>query len=131
MKSFQDRQRSRDIFNSPAVAVFLLIVVVFLVRSDYDVYKKNQIAEINRSESDRRLSLLKEQNDRLVASLAKIKTDRGVEEELRNKFQIMKPGEEVLVVVDQPAAGAANGGGNETVSNDASLWQKVRSFLGL
>ena len=125
----QERNRLRYFLHSPILSMFLLIMVVLLINSNYHIYKKNQMAKMNRDESDRRLALLREKNNRLEIMLKKLRTERGVEEELRNKFQITKSGEEVLVVVDQD--GPLQVGNYAAVSRYGSYWQRLKSFFGL
>ncbi len=100
VRDLQEKRKWRKVLNSPILLVVLLIIVAFLINSNYNIYKKNQIVKMNREESDLRLSQLREKNNRLTTDLDNLKTDRGIEEELRNKFQVTKSGEEVLVVVD-------------------------------
>ena len=103
MINLQERRYRRHILQSPFLAVFLLVITLLLTKSVYSIYKKNQVANINRMESQRKLDLLVEKEKRLQAEIAKLNTTRGIEEELRSKFQVTKEGEEVLVVVDDPA----------------------------
>jgi cell division protein FtsB len=126
MRDLQERKRYRNFLLSPVTSVILLIVVIFLLKSNYNIYKKNQIAKINREESDRKLALLREKSDRLTDQLKKLETERGVEEELRNKFQITKSGEEVLVVVDEEGEGQVK---NEPVEEEQTYWQRFISFF--
>jgi cell division protein FtsB len=106
---FQGRRTLRYVFNSPITLVVLIIAVALLSRSVFDIYKRNQMATINRVDTDKKLSELEAKKDRLATEIEKLKTNRGVEEELRNKFQITKDGERVLVIVDETRpAGVVN-----------------------
>jgi cell division protein FtsB len=126
VRDLQERKRFRNFLNSPVTSVILLIVVAFLVKSNYNIYKKNQIAKINRDESDRKLALLRQKSDHLTDQLKKLETERGVEEELRNKFQITKSGEEVLVVVDEEGEGEVK---SELAEVEQTYWQRFISFF--
>lgn len=126
MKVLQERKRFRSIIGSPIIFVALLITVLFLLKSNYNIYKKNQIAKINRVESDRRLALLRQKSDHLTDQLKKLETERGVEEELRNKFQITKSGEEVLVVVDEDMADDDK---DVQPEEEQTYWQRFKNFL--
>ncbi len=59
MRDLQERKRLRDILHSPVVAVLLFITLIFLLKSNYGVFKKNQLAKAGRDESNQRLILLK------------------------------------------------------------------------
>ncbi len=126
MRDLQERRRWRAILHSPVFLVILSIIVVSLLRSNYNIYKKNQIAKINRGESDKKLAQLVGKHDRLSSLLKKLDTERGVEEELRNKFQITKSGERVLVVVDEEGQQDYTG----TTTIDQGYWEGFKSFFG-
>ena len=51
---------------------------------------------------------LKQREYNLKEKVQALKTERGVEEEVRNKFGFVKEGEEVIVIVEPPI-GAATG----------------------
>ena len=101
MRDLQERRRIRQILSSPILSFILFVILLILLNSVYGVYKRGEIARINRIEGDRKLGLLRDRQERLSKEIAKLSTDRGVEEELRNKFQITKKGEEVMIVVDE------------------------------
>lgn len=59
------------------------------------------MARINRQEAEIALANLKNKQAGLEKEIARLETDRGVEEELRRRFQVVRPGEQVLVIVDK------------------------------
>ncbi len=103
-----------------------MISIILLLGANYDIYKKNEMASINRQESDRKLAVLKQKKDQLTLELQRLDTKEGVEEELRDKFQITKSGEEVLVVLN------TDEGATDTASStvDKGFWQKFKDFVG-
>ena len=104
MRNLQERKRIRQILYSPVLSFALLIILAMVLNGVYGVYKKDQIASSNRIDADKKLASLKDRRDRLGGEIAKLNTDRGIEEELRNKFQITKKGEGVLILVDDTSA---------------------------
>lgn len=127
MSNLQDRRYLRRILRSRVFMGFLLLVAILLSRSVYGIYKKVEIARINRIESERKLSALQEKEQHLREEIGKLKTTRGIEEELRNKFQITKTGEEVLVVVDEPVAVTNS---NSFSKDEDGLWRKFTKIFG-
>ncbi|MDO8492968.1 MAG: hypothetical protein Q7S19_00260 [bacterium] len=123
MRDLQEKKRWKKYMQSPIMIGVLLIIVVLLINSDYNIYKTNQITKMNREESEKKLALLQDNRDRLIAELERLKTERGVEEELRNKFQITKLGEEVLVVVDEVSDKKPE------VSDNKSYWDSFLDFF--
>lgn len=123
VRDLQEKKRWKKYMQSPIMIGVLLIIVVLLINSDYNIYKTNQITKMNREESEKKLALLQDNRDRLIAELERLKTERGVEEELRNKFQITKLGEEVLVVVDEVSDKKPE------VSDNKSYWDSFLDFF--
>ncbi|MBI3632417.1 MAG: hypothetical protein HY225_03140 [Candidatus Vogelbacteria bacterium] len=98
-----------------------------IANSVYGIYKKDQVANINRIESERKLNILKDKEERLQTEIAKLKTSRGIEEELRSKFQVTKNGEEVLVVVDDPVSATD---ASQTPRDGDGIWGKFLKLIG-
>lgn len=101
MRDFQGRKKWHRIFRSDFFSFVLLVVVLLLLKSVWGVYKKDYMARINRQEAEIALANLKNKQAGLEKEIARLETDRGVEEELRRRFQVVRPGEQVLVIVDK------------------------------
>ena len=89
----------------------------------WEVFQKERkvMAELNRvveSKQD-----LEERKAALEETLNALGTNRGIEEEVRKKFPLAKPGEEVIVLLD-----AKDGSVDTSSSSRQSIWQ---SFWGL
>lgn len=72
-----------------------------MLRNVWDVYKKNELARINKEQAINKLDNLKNKKQVLESEIERLGTDRGVEEELRKRFQVIKPGEQVMIIVDK------------------------------
>ncbi|MBI3633676.1 MAG: hypothetical protein HY226_05285 [Candidatus Vogelbacteria bacterium] len=127
MRDLQERRYFRRLLRSPLFAVFLSVLFLLLCNSVYRIYRKDEVARLNRIESDKRLAALKEKEEYLKTQISKLKTSRGVEEELRNKFQVTKDGEEVLVVVDDPGT---TGDISRSPRDNGSMWDKFLKLIG-
>lgn len=126
MSYLQEKRRLKLLLQSRVLLAVLVISIILLLGANYDIYKKNEMASINRQESDRKLAVLKQKKDQLTLELQRLDTKEGVEEELRDKFQITKSGEEVLVVLN------TDEGATDTASStvDKGFWQKFKDFVG-
>jgi len=84
------------------VSIAILVIVLFFVgKSVLSAYKKYSISREASVETEERLDELEERKHDLSTKLEDLNTDRGVEEELRNRFQVAKPGEKVLIIVEE------------------------------
>ena len=101
MRDFQGRKKWHKIFRSDVFSFILLVATILLLKSVWGVYKKDSMARINMKEAEITLANLEKKKVGLEKEIAKLNTERGIEEELRRRFQVFKPGEQVLVVVDK------------------------------
>jgi len=120
---FHEKRRFKARLYSRLVIVTLFIIAVLLGNSVWGVYKKERETVTKRQEQAEKLERLKEREATLEASLARLSTERGIEEEIRNRFDVAKEGEELLVIVD-----ASEVGSTEKAPPPKSLWQR---FLDL
>lgn len=101
MKSFQGRQKTRRLIYSKLSLLLLILLVGGLLKGTWGMYKKASLAKDNLQASAERLSEFQTRKFELQNKVEKIKTARGVEEEIRRNFPVVKEGEKVITVVDQ------------------------------
>ena len=98
----------RGIIYSPLTAGILVITIFFILHATFKIFQTysetKKEYEMARDESNQ----LKQREYNLKEKVQALKTERGVEEEVRNKFGFVKEGEEVIVIVEPPI-GAATG----------------------
>lgn len=124
MLPFQERKKLRKFLYSKVTLVVLFVLVAFLARGAWGIYQKAVIARAEREEAAQGLSELQDRTRELKASIARLKSEQGLEEELRQKFTVARPGEEVVVVVDADAKKSENGGVPE------GFWARMAHFFG-
>ena len=81
--------------------VGLIAVLLVILRATWSLYRKDQIARDNLQSSVERLAKLKERELTLQDKIERLKTPRGIEEEIRNNYPMVKPGEKVINIVDE------------------------------
>jgi cell division protein FtsB len=100
MRGFQQRRRLRNLFFSrPVFAVFLCLVVL-LTFSVFKVYKKSRHAILRNRVVEEEIEELKRRKVELEANISRLDSEEGIEEELRQRLQIKKPGEEYVVILE-------------------------------
>ena len=125
MIPFQERKKIRKIVYSK-VTLFILTGVLFVVSvGAWRVHQKALVAMTERDISARALADSESRMKELQISLARLNSNQGMEEEVRQKYTVALPGEEVVVVVDENAKKSENG--EVPVSN--GWWQKILSFF--
>ena len=83
---------------SPAFLVLLLVLFLLVGRAVWGLYPKEQAAAAARARTAEQLRAQIAERERLEAQVEFLNTDRGREEELRQKFPVARPGEHVLTI---------------------------------
>lgn len=107
--------------------MILMIIAVFLGNAVWNVYQKYREAAEKTTIAETQLKKLEERELQLSASLASLKTSHGVEKELREKFGVVKDGEEMILIIDAEKNGqnAPVGSGNAV----SRAWRAVLDFF--
>ena len=126
MIPFQERKKIRKILYSKVTLVVLFVVLVAVGRGAWAIHQKAEIARSEREIAMRALTELETRTVELQASLELLKSERGIEEAVRQKYTVARPGEEVVVVVDD----SSKKGKNSEVMEQKSYWQNFISFFG-
>jgi len=100
MRSFQQKRGFKNIvYSRPVLAVLLLLVVIF-AWSVVGFMGKMQATIENRKIAENKIVELEKQKEQLSSDIAKLKTEGGVEESIRDKFGLAKEGEGEIVIVE-------------------------------
>lgn len=100
MHDFQKKKRTRKILYSPFTLVFLTGVLILLASGVWGVYKKNELSIENFEKEKMELAKLTARQKNLASSIEYLKTEQGIENEIRTKFRAVKEGEQVAVIID-------------------------------
>lgn len=125
MIPFQERKKLRKVLYAKATLFVLLAVSIFVARGAWQVYQKAAIARAERVEAERSLAELKARAGGFEASIARLKSERGIEEEIRQKFTVAHPNEEIVVIVDETDKKSKNG----EAPREQSFWKKFLNIF--
>lgn len=98
----QRRDPTRFMWRRLAAAVLLAILAIG-IRGVWGVYQKEQESRKLRAEAEAKLSDLQQREAELRSDISLLRTDRGVEEQLRERYDLAKDNEGVVVIVEPPA----------------------------
>lgn len=125
MAILREKKKIHQIVYSRPMLVLLVVLLVVTLNSTWKMYEKASLAREQKNRLEKELEDLKSRELELEAKIANLKTERGLEEEIRGRFSVAKNGESVVVVVD-PSSGEGTSTKDESVIG--GLWHK---FLGL
>lgn len=100
MFDFHEKRRFRNVFYAKTTLLFLCVVILVLVYAAFGAYQKETETHKRWKERATVLDELRGREAALQAELERLDTDKGIESEIRNKFDVAKDGEQVIVIVD-------------------------------
>jgi cell division protein FtsB len=118
MLDFQRKKNFRKKLYSPLVLIPLVIVMALLISGVWGVYKKSRLSALNLEREKSELAKLEVRQKNLSKSIDYLKTEQGVEDEIRTKFRAVKEGEKIAVIIDDD-------GGTSVTANTSSTTESV------
>ncbi|MFA6339194.1 MAG: septum formation initiator family protein [Candidatus Paceibacterota bacterium] len=127
MREFREQRKIKKIIYSKVIVLILLVVLVIAANSTWKVYQKERESADKLSEIQKKYNDIKNREKDLANIVSRLKTDQGKEEEIRNKFQVAKDGEEVIILVDKSMASDSS----QTIHQNffSKMWQKVKGVF--
>ena len=107
MFDFHEKRKIRSVLYSKTTIGVLLLIAIALSFSVYERYSVERTVSAKRAEREADLLRLKERAEMLEGKIEYLQSERGMEEELRNRYDVAKEGEQVIIIVDTPTPAAA------------------------
>jgi cell division protein FtsB len=121
---FHEKRRIKRILYSKPTLIILTLLVIWLFFAVWSIYKKERDTRLRRIEQREVLNELQGREKSLKEEIERLSTERGIEEEVRSKFEVGKEGEKVFIIVDNPEKENSP----EDDSKDG-LWQKIFNWF--
>ena len=113
MKELQRRQKVRRALYSWPSLVIILTVTFFLLKGAIKVLNKEyESAGRSRSLEEKAVALVLREKE-IKADLARLQTEEGIKEEIKDRFSVTEDGEYVAIIVDEK---------NNAEDNEKSKW---------
>ena len=125
MSRLKNKNKFKKIFYSWPVFVLLLAIVLLVASGVWGVSKSERTSCGKRDSSEERYDKLEDKSDNLLSEIESLKTEKGRESEIRDKFRVVKEGEQLAIIlksVDDPECEVVE-------ENDGNLWKKILDFL--
>jgi len=101
MLEFQEKRKLKSFLYSRIMLIVLFILIIFAFNAVWNVYKKQMVTRNNLAKTSTNLAGLQAREKMLSSVIERLKTESGTEAEIREKYGLVKPGEEVIVIVDK------------------------------
>ena len=100
MFDFHEKRKLRRLIYSKVTIGVVLILCLLLAVSAFKRFEKEREIAAKRAEAEAELATLVEQAKNLEADIARLRNDRGLETEIRDRFDVVKPGEQAVIIID-------------------------------
>ncbi|HUC89135.1 MAG TPA: septum formation initiator family protein [Candidatus Paceibacterota bacterium] len=99
MREFKKKNKY-DFWHSPLALGILFCLLALFAYNMVGLVEKAKDSSKKKSLILDQINTLKERQSSLSSDIAKLKTDEGVEETIRDKYQVVKQGEKEVVIVN-------------------------------
>ncbi len=99
MRDFQRKRKIRKVLYSTWVLFVILLLLVLVSKATWGLYAKERESQKNLDKVAAELSELRLREARLRTDIDRLQTTEGIETEIREQFQVAKPGERMVVLV--------------------------------
>lgn len=126
---FRERFKLRKLLYAKPTIIIMAMFLVLISHSAWRMHEKSLDAISKRDKAIEELRALEARKAELENDVARLSSDRGIEEEIRDRFMVAKEGEKVMIVVEPKADDAHT----VTVSleQNSSFLNKIMSAVGL
>ena len=124
MRNFQEKRTFRHILQSRPFLVLLSVILLIFAWKIFGLWGRMQETAQNRKLLEDKITALKQQKEKLSLDINTLKTDKGVEENIRDKFGLVKAGEGMIVIVNEKPPLEAN------INNESeSFWGFLKNLF--
>ena len=93
--------------HSRPVLVLLFILVLVFAWSVFGFMGKMGTAKENKKIAENKVAQLEKEREKLSSDIAKLETEEGIEESIREKFGLVKEGENMIVITEDKSDSVA------------------------
>jgi cell division protein FtsB len=132
MFDFHEKRKIKSLLYSKVVIFGLFLIAIVTSVAVYDRYVVAEEMEQKLEAKQAELSHLKQRAQALESKVKYLEDERGIEEELRNRFDVAREGEQVVVLIDQKKTGneeassVPNSIVPESIPTEVSFWHALK-----
>ncbi len=128
MLEFKEKRKFKKVLYSKPAILLILVLLVFLVKPAWNAYTKYSESRENAQLAKARLEKLQERKNELTQKIENLGTERGLEEEIVDKFDVVRSGENVIVIVNKRET-EEGVGEDDSGGFFSSFWRKVKDIF--
>ncbi len=124
MVEFKKKSKNNLLY-SPLTLIFLLGLLIFLIYQVADLVRKERETSIKKELVLGKIESLRDREEFLKKDIAKMQTEEGIEDIIREKYQVVKQDERMVVIVENEEDTSFR---SEELS-DHGFWNWLKSFF--
>ncbi|MFA5826879.1 MAG: septum formation initiator family protein [Candidatus Paceibacterota bacterium] len=124
MRNFQKNGEKKHFMQSKIFLIFLCIIILIFFFSMFSFVDKMRDTQKNKDIIKDKIAELEKSKQTFNSEITKLKTEEGIEENIREKFGVVKEGENLMMVVDDK-----NPLVEEKEENNKDFWSIIKSWL--
>lgn len=125
MAEFKKREQN-SFWHSPLSLGVLFVIVVIFAYNMIGLIKKERETSKNKTLILDQINSLKTREQDLSSGIAKLKTAEGTEDTIREKYQVVKQGEKMLVIIDDKSTTPSN---TTDLSKSHGFWNFIKNLF--
>lgn len=115
------KQNNYRFWHSPIVLILLFLLFLLFGYNIIDLIKKEEETSYKKELVLSKIKDLKEKEAYLSQNISKLDTEEGMEEVIRDKYQVTKTGEKMIIIVDE----------DKNTPNDQESYSEGKNKYGL
>ncbi|MFA6273196.1 MAG: hypothetical protein WC673_01750 [Candidatus Paceibacterota bacterium] len=116
----------KKIFFAQWKTAIMIILVIFAGRAAFNIYGRYQDSRASLALIEKELTTIENKKTTLEKTTTALKTEEGIKEEIRQKYQVAQDGEQLIVIIDDEQKKPT-----ETPEKRTGIWQPILKFFGL
>jgi cell division protein FtsB len=101
MLQFQKKKKIKNMIYSKLALVLILFILFLFVKATASFYQKEVESQHRKEQAENELAELQKRKDSLEHKIKRLDSSVGVEEELRQRFDLVKDGEQTILIGDE------------------------------
>lgn len=101
MLQFYQKRSLRGWLHSTPFLILLGLIIVFMISVVYQRYTIASEMSVRQSEAEKELQDLEARRAELETKVEYLSNERGIEAEMRRNFDVARPGEQVVIILDE------------------------------
>lgn len=123
MSQLKSKNKIKRIIYSWPVLILLLIIVILIGKGIWTVSQSERLSSENKNYSEDQYNKLKNKSDTFLSEIEMLETEKGVEAEIRDKFRVVKAGEQLAIIIN------ADDEEKQIVGEAETIWTKIWNLV--